>query len=99
MTRTVRAASLSGIFSGSVRFFTNAAKINTHETVKYRDYIKDLERKHLAREDFESVLSNKHKFITIWYTDNDTYLSKDPTFKPEEEETGINLFDGLWRKF
>ncbi len=74
---------------------TNAAKINTFETVKYRDYIKDLERKHLAREDFESVLSNKYKFTTVWYTDTDTYLSKDPTYKPVEEETGLSLFDGL----
>ena len=71
---------------------TNSAKINTYETIKYRDYIKDLNRKHLAREDFESVLSNKHKFINVWYTDNDTYLSKDPTFKPQEEKTGESLF-------
>jgi len=74
---------------------TNSAKINTYETVKYRDYIKELNRKHLAREDFESVLSNKYKFINVWYTDNDTYLSKDPTFKPQEEETGMSLFEGL----
>ena len=74
---------------------TNSAKINTYETVKYRDYISELDRKHLAREDFESVLTNKHKFITVWYTDNDTYLSKDPTFKPEEELTGESLFEFL----
>jgi glycosyltransferase involved in cell wall biosynthesis len=72
---------------------TKAAKINTYETVKYRDYIKELDRKHLAREDFESVLSNKYKFITVWYTDNDTYLSKDPTFKPQEEKTNESLFE------
>jgi len=64
---------------------TNAAKINTYDTVKYRDYITELNRTHLAREDFESVLSNKKKFINIIYTDNDTYLSKDPTFEPAEE--------------
>jgi hypothetical protein len=74
---------------------TSAAKINTYETVKYRDYITELNRKHLAREDFESVLANKYKFITVWYTDNDTYLSKDPTFKPVEEEAGLSLFEGL----
>lgn len=74
---------------------TNAAKINTYETVKYRDYITDLNRKHLAREDFESVLGNKHKFLSVYYTDNDTYLSKDPTFKPVEEVTGEGLFEGL----
>jgi hypothetical protein len=74
---------------------TNAAKINNYDTVKYRDYIKDLERKFLAREDFESVLSNRKKFINVLYTDNDTYLSKDPQFKPQEEITGIGLFEGL----
>ncbi len=74
---------------------TNSAKINTYETVKYRDYITDLNRKHLAREDFESVLGNKHKFLSVYYTDNDTYLSKDPSFKPIEEETGLSLFEGL----
>jgi hypothetical protein len=74
---------------------TNVAKINTYETVKYRDYIKELDRKHLAREDFESVLGNKHKFLNLCYTDNDTYLSKDPAFKPIEEETGASLFEGL----
>ena len=74
---------------------TNAAKINTYDTIKYRDYITELNRKHLAREDFESVLSNKHKFLTVWYTDNDSYLSKDPTYKPVEEVTGIGLFEGL----
>lgn len=71
---------------------TNAAKINNYETIKYRDYITELDRKHLAREDFESVLTNKYKFINVWYTDNDTYLSKDPTFKPVEQETGASLF-------
>jgi hypothetical protein len=74
---------------------TNAAKINTYVTVKYRDYITELNRTHLAREDFESVLSNKKKFINIIYTDNDTYLSKDPAFRPVEEVIGLSLFDGL----
>ena len=79
----------------SKRSNTNAAKINTYTTVKYSDYIKDLGRGHLAREDFESVLSNRHKFIIIKYTDNDTYLSKDPTFEPVEELSGASLFEGL----
>ena len=74
---------------------TNAAKINTYDTVKYRDYITELNRTHLAREDFESVLSNKKKFINIIYTDSDTYLSKDPSFRPYEEVIGKSLFDGL----
>jgi hypothetical protein len=74
---------------------TNAAKINAYNTIKYSDYIIQLNRKHLAREDFESVLGNKHKFISVYYTDGETYLSKDPTYKPIEEETGVSLFEGL----
>ena len=74
---------------------TNAAKINTYTTVKYSDYIQDLERSHLAREDFESVLTNKHKFLHVVYTDDNTYLSKDPLFVPVEEDYGIDLFEGL----
>lgn len=74
---------------------TNSAKINSYETVKYRDYITDLNRKQLAREDFESVLSNRKKFVNVLYTDNDTYLSKNPQFRPTEETLSTGLFDGL----
>lgn len=70
----------------------NAAKVNTYETVCYKDYIKDLKRSHLAREDFESVLSNRYKFCNVIYTDDNSYLSKDPKYKPQEEETGASLF-------
>lgn len=73
---------------------TNAAKINEYETVKYSDYINDLNRTHLAREDFESVLSNRHKFKVI-YTDRNTYLTKDANFTPTEETAGVSLFEGL----
>jgi len=79
----------------SKRSNTNSAKINSYDTVKYRDYIKDLGRSHLAREDFESVLSNKKKFNKIVYTDNDTYLSKDPKFEPVEKEEAMSLFEGI----
>lgn len=72
---------------------TNSAKINIYDTVKYRDYITGLNRTHLAREDFESVLSNRKKFINVLYTDNDTYLSKDPQFVPTEEISGTGLFE------
>lgn len=65
----------------------NSAKINTYETVKYSDYIKDLNRNHLAREDFESVLSNRHKFLHVVYTDTDTWLSKDPSFEIESDDS------------
>lgn len=74
---------------------SNSAKINTYDTVKYADYITELNRNHLAREDFESVLSNRYKFINVIYTDNDTYLSKDPTFKPVEKVVSVGLFEGL----
>jgi hypothetical protein len=79
----------------SKRSNNNSAKINSYETVKYRDFIEGLNRNHLAREDFESVLSNRHKFINVIYTDEDTYLSKDPKFVPEEEQVGTALFQGL----
>jgi hypothetical protein len=73
---------------------TNSAKVNEYDTVKYTDYIKELNRTQIAREDFESVLSNKHKFRVI-YTDKDTYLTKDPNFVPVDDETSINLFEGM----
>jgi hypothetical protein len=71
---------------------TNAAKVNTYNTICYRDYIKELDRSHLAREDFESVLSNRYKFCNILYTDDNSYLSKDPSYRPVEELTGEGLF-------
>ena len=78
---------------------SNAAKINSYDTVKYADYINELARSHLAREDFESVLTNRHKFATIVYTDDDTFLSKDKNYAPiehaKEELTGLALFKGL----
>ena len=73
---------------------TNAAKINKYDTTSYSDYIKELNRGQLAREDFESVLANKHKFRVI-YTDQDTYLTKDPKYQPVEEVSGLSLFAGL----
>lgn len=73
---------------------TNVAKINSYQSVNYNDYIRELDRSHLAREDFESVLANKHKFRVV-YTDTNTYLTTDPTFEPKESDTGLNLFEGL----
>jgi hypothetical protein len=73
----------------------NSAKINTYDTVMYRDYIKDLNRNHLAREDFESVLSNRYKFLHVVYTDTDTWLSKDPAFVPIEQKISTGLFEGI----
>jgi len=65
---------------------TNTAKICSENTVKLQDYIKDLGRKVICMDDIRSVLTNKHKFRVI-YSDNDTYLTKDPSFEPTEEES------------
>ena len=73
---------------------TNTAKICNETTVKHVDFISDLGRSVICIDDVRSVLTNKHKFRVI-YTDTDTYLTKDPTFKPEEELTGESLFEFL----
>jgi glycosyltransferase involved in cell wall biosynthesis len=71
---------------------SNTAKICSETTVKLQDYIKGLERKIICIDDIRSVLTNKNKFRVI-YTDEDTYLSKDPSFEPTEELTSENLFE------
>lgn len=63
---------------------SNTAKICNETTVKLQDYIRDLGRKVICIDDIRSVLTNKHKFRVI-YTDDDTYLTKDPSFEPQEE--------------
>ena len=68
----------------------STAKILDNTTVKYNDYIKDLDRKVICIDDVRSVLTNKHKYRVI-YTDENTYLSKDPSFEPKEE-TNESLF-------
>lgn len=70
---------------------SNTAKICSETTVKLQDYIKDLGRKIICIDDIRSVLTNKHKF-RVMYTDEDTYLSKDPSFEPKEEKSGNELF-------
>ena len=72
----------------------NTAKICSETNVKYRNYIKDLERNIICIDDIRSVLTNKNKF-TVKYTDNDTYLSKDKDFVPVEESETYGLFEGL----
>jgi glycosyltransferase involved in cell wall biosynthesis len=69
----------------------NTAKICSETTVKLQDYIKGLDRKVICIDDIRSVLTNKHKFRVV-YTDEDTYLTKDPSFEPTEE-TGNTLFE------
>jgi glycosyltransferase involved in cell wall biosynthesis len=71
---------------------SNTAKILENTTVKHSDYIKDLNRSLICIDDIRSVLTNKHKYRVI-YTDNETYLTKDPSYEPIEEAVGINLFD------
>jgi len=73
---------------------SNTAKILQSETVKYSDYITNLNRKVICIDDTKSVLANKHKY-TCTYTDTNTYLSKDSLFTPIEEEEPFVLFEGL----
>ena len=73
---------------------TATAKICEHQTVCYKDFIAELERNILCIDDIRSVLTNRHKYITI-YTDANTYLSKEPSYEPKEELGGLNLFEGL----
>ena len=70
---------------------SNTAKILNFGTVKYSEFIESLNRNLICIDDVRSALTNKHKYRII-YTDNDTYLTKDPTFEPKEEETGADLF-------
>jgi glycosyltransferase involved in cell wall biosynthesis len=68
----------------------NTAKICSLHEVRYDEYIESLNRKLICIDDVKSVLGNKHKFNVI-YTDNNSYLSKDPSFTPKE-----NLIDDLF---
>jgi hypothetical protein len=69
---------------------TNTAKICNETTITHSDFIKNLGRNVICIDDVRSVLTNKHKFRVI-YTDNDTYLTKDPIFEPALE-TNEELF-------
>ena len=72
---------------------SNTAKILNFSTTKYSEYIEYLGRNLICIDDVRSVLTNKHKFRLI-YTDNDTYLTKDPLFEPLDENQD-NLFEFL----
>ena len=72
----------------------NSAKICSETTIKLCDYISNLNRSVICIDDIRSVLTNKHKFRVI-YTDQDTWLTKDPSFEPNDQDVGINLFEGL----
>lgn len=73
---------------------SNTAKILTYETTTHSDFIKDLNRSIICIDDIRSVLTNKHKF-KVMYTDKNTYLSKDKDFVPEEQLTGLSLFEEI----
>ena len=73
---------------------SNTAKICNETTIKHVDFISGLNRSIICIDDVRSVLTNKHKFRVI-YTDEDTYLTKDPSFEPIEETEGLSLFEGL----
>jgi len=70
----------------------DTAKICSETTVKYSDFTKNIGRTFI--EDYLPIYANKHKFRVI-YTDNNTYLTKDPNFEPNEEETALGLFEGM----
>jgi len=72
----------------------NTAKICSFNTVKYDEYVHALNRSLICIDDVRSVLTNKHKFRII-YTDRDTWLTNDPSFEPKEEQSGLNLFEGI----
>ena len=65
---------------------TNTAKICNETTTKHADFINSLGRSIICIDDVRSVLTNKHKFRVI-HTDDDTYLTTDPSFEPKEEES------------
>jgi len=71
---------------------SNTAKICEENTTKLSDFNTSLGRRLLCIDDIKSVLTNKHKFRII-YTDDDTYLSKDPSFEPEEEGESLFSFE------
>jgi len=71
---------------------SNTAKVLHNETFEYKEFIESLGRKLICIDDVRSVLTNKHKYRII-YTDNNTYLTKDPNFVPTKSES---VFDSLF---
>jgi len=51
-----------------------------------KDVIDDNSALNICIDDTKSAHTNKHKFRVI-YTDDDTWLTKDPNFEPQEEES------------
>ena len=71
---------------------SNTAKITEVTTTKLSDFNISLGRRLLCIDDIKSVLTNKHKFRII-YTDDDTFLTKDPSFEPQEEGESLFSFE------
>jgi glycosyltransferase involved in cell wall biosynthesis len=71
---------------------SSTAKICQEKSIKYSDFIQALGRSIVCIDDVKSVLTNKHKFRVI-YTDDDTYLTKDPSFEPTVSTLNTGLFD------
>jgi hypothetical protein len=70
---------------------SSTAKICNESTTTVGSFIEALGRGVICIDDIRSVLTNKHKFRVI-YTDSDTYLTKDPSYEPQEETTA-GLFE------
>jgi hypothetical protein len=70
----------------------NTAQILQHTTIKYGDYIQNLNRNVLCIDDIRSVFTNKHKYNII-YTDRDTWLTQTPNFiAPQHQQPAEELF-------
>lgn len=67
---------------------SNTAAICKQTTVTHSDFILSLGRTVICIDDIRSVLTNKHKFRVL-YTDEDTFLTKDPQFEPSKEESSL----------
>jgi glycosyltransferase involved in cell wall biosynthesis len=77
---------------------SDTAKIAKEVTIECREFIKQLRGKNpkstlddgsgfsICIDDIRSALSNKHKYRVI-YTDDVTWLTKDPSFEPQEKES------------
>lgn len=77
-------------FDGFVSQQSNSdrAKINEYDTLCYKQFMINLQRKDISIDDIRSVLTNKSKYYTI-YTDDNTYLSKYGDYVPEETEVNL----------
>lgn len=78
-----------------VKSGSEKARINQEHTICYKDFIKKLNRKDLSIDDVKSVLTNKYKYNII-YTDDNTYLSKDKNYVPNEKKSNPSSLEDLF---